>query len=62
MKSWDPKCKNECEYVRRFEQITEMCCWRDEFINEDNRSKNLSYCVFCHEYRNHMSSMDEMSI
>ncbi len=28
MKSSDVKCKNECESVRVYEQIREMCCWR----------------------------------
>ncbi len=29
MKSFDKKCKNECESVRVCEQIREMCSWRD---------------------------------
>ncbi len=29
MKSWDEKCKNECESVGVYEQIREMCSWRD---------------------------------
>ncbi len=29
IKSWDEKCKNECESVRACEQIREMCSWRD---------------------------------
>ncbi len=29
MKSWDEKCKNECESVGVCEQIREMCSWRD---------------------------------
>ncbi len=29
MKSWDEKCKNECESVRVYEKIREMCSWRD---------------------------------
>ncbi len=28
MKSWDEKCKKECESVRLCEQIREMCSWR----------------------------------
>ncbi len=28
MKSWDEKCKNECESVRVCEQIRKMCSWR----------------------------------
>ncbi len=31
MKSWDEKCKNECESVRVCEQIREMCSWRDRY-------------------------------
>ncbi len=29
IKSWDVKCKNECESVWVCEQIREMCSWRD---------------------------------
>ncbi len=29
MKSWDEKCKNECESIRVCEQIREMCTWRN---------------------------------
>ncbi len=30
MKSWEEKCKNECESVRVCEQIKEiMCSWKD---------------------------------
>ncbi len=29
MKSWDAKCKNECESVRVCGQIREICSWRD---------------------------------
>ncbi len=40
MKSWDEKCKNECESVGVCEQIREMCSWRDRcgmalFNNEE---------------------------
>ncbi len=30
MKSWDGRCKNECEYVRGCEQIRERCSRADK--------------------------------
>ncbi len=47
IKSWDEKCKNECESVRVFEQIREMCSWRNKcdmtLFNKEECSTIIEY-------------------
>ncbi len=47
MKSWDEKCKNECEPVRVCEHIREMCSSRDmcdmNLFNKEECSTTIEY-------------------
>ncbi len=49
MTSWDEKCKNECESVRVFEQIREMCSWRNRcdmiLFNKEECSTIIEFYV-----------------
>ncbi len=54
MKSWDEKYKNECKSVIVYEQIRQMCSWRDRcymnLYNKEECSTIIDFFIYRLKY------------